>query len=48
MPAEEIVNWMLAKAHFCMGAKGGSRVGLQTFDMFGSMRFANYDMFASG
>jgi hypothetical protein len=31
-----------------MGAKVGSRDGLQTFDMFASMWFANYDMFASG
>jgi hypothetical protein len=38
------VNWMLAKVHFCMG----KRAGLQTYDMFASTWFANYDMFASG
>jgi hypothetical protein len=38
---------MLAEAHFCMGAKAGSRAGLQTYDMFASMWFAHYDMFAS-
>ena len=37
MPAEENLNWMLAKAHFCMGAKAGSQAGLQTYDMFASM-----------
>jgi hypothetical protein len=47
VPAEEIVNWMLAKARFCMGAKVGSRAGLQTYEMFASTWFANYDMFAS-
>jgi hypothetical protein len=47
-PAEEIANRMLAKAHFCMGAKAGSRAGLQAFDVFVSTWFANYDMFASG
>jgi hypothetical protein len=31
-----------------MGAKVGSRADLQTYDMFASTRFANYDMFASG
>jgi hypothetical protein len=44
MPAEEIVNRMLAKARFCMGAK---QAGLQTYDMFASTWFANYYMFAS-
>jgi hypothetical protein len=39
---------MLAKAPFCMGAKAGSRAGLQTYDMFASTWLANYDMFASG
>jgi hypothetical protein len=39
---------MLAKENFCMGAKAGSPAGLQTYDMFASMWFANYDMFASG
>jgi hypothetical protein len=39
---------MLAKARFCMGAKAGSQAGWQTYDMFASMWFANYDMFASG
>ena len=34
MPAEEIVNWMLAEARYCMGAKVGSQAGLQTYDMF--------------
>jgi hypothetical protein len=48
MPAEEMVNWMLAEECFYMGAKAGSRAGLQTYDMFASMWFANYDMFASG
>jgi hypothetical protein len=38
---------MLAEARFCMGAKAGSQAGLQTYDMFASMWFANYDMFAS-
>jgi hypothetical protein len=38
---------MLAKVRFCMGAKAGSREGSQTFDMFASMWFANYDMSAS-
>jgi hypothetical protein len=31
-----------------MGAKVGSGAGLQTYDMFASTWFANYDMFASG
>ncbi len=31
-----------------MGAKADSQAGLQTYDMFASMWFANYDMFASG
>jgi hypothetical protein len=48
VPAEEFVNQMLAKACFCMGAKAGSRAGLQTYDMFASTWFVNYDMFASG
>jgi hypothetical protein len=48
MPAEEIANWMLAKVRFCMGAKAGSQAGLQTYDMFTSTGFANYDKFASG
>jgi hypothetical protein len=48
MPAEEILNWMLAKVHFCMGAKAGSQAGSQTYDMFASTWIANYDMFASG
>jgi hypothetical protein len=39
---------MLAEACFCMGAKAGSQSGLQTYDMFASTWFANYDMFASG
>jgi hypothetical protein len=39
---------MLAKERFCMGAKAGSPAGLQTYDMFASTWFANYDMFASG
>jgi hypothetical protein len=39
---------MLAEARFCMGAKADSQAGLQTYDMFASMWFANYDMFASG
>jgi hypothetical protein len=43
-----MANWMLAEAHLCMGAKEGSRAGLQTYDMFASRWFANYDMFASG
>jgi hypothetical protein len=30
-----------------MGAKAGSRAGLQTYDMFASILFANYDMFVS-
>jgi hypothetical protein len=47
MPAEKIANRMLAEARFCMGAKAGSRAGLQTYDMFASMWFANYDMFAN-
>jgi hypothetical protein len=38
---------MLAKERFCMDAKAGSRAGLQTYDMFASTWFANYDMFAS-
>jgi hypothetical protein len=38
---------MLAEACFCMGAKVGSPAGLQTYDMFASTWFANYDMFAS-
>jgi hypothetical protein len=38
---------MLAEARFCMGAKGVSQAGLQTYDMFVSMWFTNYDMFAS-
>ncbi len=42
------MNRILAKARFCMGAKAGSRAGLQTYDMFTSTWFANYDMFASG
>ncbi len=29
-----------------MGAKAGSQAGLQTYDMFASTCFANYDMFA--
>jgi hypothetical protein len=33
-PAEEIANWMLSEAHFCMGAKAGSGAGLQIYDMF--------------
>jgi hypothetical protein len=48
MPAEDIVNWMPAEAHFHMGAMAGSHDGAQRFDMFASMWFANYDMFASG
>jgi hypothetical protein len=49
VPAEEIANWMLAKACFCMGAKAGSQAGLQTYnyDMFASTWFANYDIFAN-
>jgi len=39
---------MLAKAPFQMGTKVGSQAGLQTYDMFASTLFANYDMFASG
>jgi hypothetical protein len=39
---------MLAEACFCMGAKAGSQAGSQTYDMFASMWFANYDVFASG
>jgi hypothetical protein len=39
---------MLAKERFCMGAKADSPAGLQTYDMFASTWFANYDMFASG
>jgi hypothetical protein len=31
-----------------MGAKAGPPAGLQTYDMFASTWFANYDMFASG
>jgi hypothetical protein len=46
-PAEEIANQMLAKMHFCMGVKVGSRAGLQTYDMFACTWFAIYDMFAS-
>jgi hypothetical protein len=42
------LNWMLAEACFCMGAKADSRAGLQTYDMFASTWLANYDMFASG
>jgi hypothetical protein len=38
---------MLAEARFCMGAKVGSRASLQTYDMFASTWFVNYDMFAS-
>jgi hypothetical protein len=38
---------MLAKAHCPMGAKAGSLAGSQTYDMFASAWFANYDMFAS-
>jgi hypothetical protein len=45
-PAEEIANPMLAEARFSMGAKVGSHDGLQTFDMFASTWFANYNMFA--
>jgi hypothetical protein len=48
VPAEEIVNWMLAEARYCMGAKVGSQAGLQTYDMFVSTWFTNYDMFANG
>jgi hypothetical protein len=47
VPAEEIANWMLAKARFHISAKLGSQAGLQTFGMFASMWFTNYDMFAS-
>jgi hypothetical protein len=47
-PAEEIANQMLAEVRFRMGAKAGSQAGLQTYDMFTSMWFANYDMFESG
>jgi hypothetical protein len=47
VPAEEIANWMLDKAPFCMGAKAGSQASLQTYDMFASNWFGNYDMFAS-
>jgi hypothetical protein len=47
-PAEEIANPMLAKERFCIGTKAGSPAGLQTYDMFASTWFANYDMFASG
>jgi hypothetical protein len=39
---------MLAEAHFCMGSKVGSQAGSQTYDMFTSPWFANYDKFASG
>jgi hypothetical protein len=39
---------MLVKTPFCMGAKAGSQAGLQTYDMFASTWFVNYDMFASG
>ncbi len=38
---------MLAEARFRMGAKAGSRAGSQTYDMFVSTWFANYDMFVS-
>jgi hypothetical protein len=38
---------MFAEVRFCMGAKAPSPAGLQTFDMFASTWFANYDMFAS-
>jgi hypothetical protein len=31
-----------------MGAKAGSQAGSQTYDMFVSTWFANYDMFARG
>jgi hypothetical protein len=48
VPAEEIANWMLAKAPFRMGAKVGSQAGLQSYDMFASTWFVNYDIFASG
>jgi hypothetical protein len=48
VPAKEIANWMLAKERLCMDAKAGSPAGLQTYDMFPSTWFANYDMFASG
>ncbi len=47
MPAEEIANWMLVEVRFCVGAKACSQAGLQTFDMFASTWFANYDMFTS-
>jgi hypothetical protein len=46
-PAEEIANWMIAKVPIRMGDKAGSLAGLQTYDMFASIWFANYDMFAS-
>jgi hypothetical protein len=39
---------MLAKVPFHIGAKAGSQAGLQTYDMFASTWFVNYDMFASG
>jgi hypothetical protein len=47
MPAEEILNRMLAKARFCMGAKVDTQACLETYDMFPSMWFAKYDMIAS-
>ncbi len=31
-----------------MGAKAGSGAGLQTYKMFASTWFGNYDMFANG
>ncbi len=48
MPAEDIANWMLAEVRFCMVTKAGSSAGSQTYDMFTSTWFANYDLFASG
>jgi hypothetical protein len=48
LPAEEIAkNQMLAEERFCMGVKAGSQAGLQTYDMFMSRWFTNYDVFAS-
>jgi hypothetical protein len=47
VPAEEIANWMLAEARFRMSAKASSQASSQTYDMFASMWFVNYDMFAS-
>jgi hypothetical protein len=48
VPAEKIVNRMLAKMRFRMhmGAKAGSQAGSQT-DIFMSTQFASYDVFAS-